>query len=234
MRFKALLVALILSSSLAHADGKNDIRLISVTGEAKTQVVPDIVEISLTVETTNKNLNIAQKNNDEIAAKLLNLTKALGIDPKNVQTNSVNMQPNYEYNCPAQPCTKPTLSGFTSKKGVQIKLTDTAKLQELLEKSTEAGGHIDGINFASSKLEEIKNEVQITAAKNALQKADDIAAALNVKVKKPYRISVGYSSPISPRVNMMMAKVASAEAADTIAPGEVSINATVNADFEIE
>jgi uncharacterized protein len=231
------LTIVFLFANFAQAKDKDEQpRLISVTGEAKMDVVPDIVEVSLTVEVSDKNLNVAQKKNDDITAQVLKLTKALNIEDKNVQTNYVNVQPVYEYpNCANQPC-KSILTRFETRKGIQVKLTDIAKLQELLEKSIEAGvTRVDGINFTSSKLEQIKNEVQISAAKNARKKAEDIAGALGVKVDKPYRISVGYSSPIAPRANMMMAKVAMAEAADsTIAPGEVTITANVNADFEID
>jgi uncharacterized protein YggE len=228
--------AVLISANLAAAkDREENPRLISVTGEAKTEIVPDIVEVSLTVEVSDKNLNAAQKKNDEITAKLLQLAKTLGIDDKNVQTNYVNVQPVYDYSAVNNKPAKPVLVSFSTQKGIQIKLTDISKLQELLEKSIESGlTRVDGINFTSSKLEQIKNDVQITAAKNAKKKAEDIAGALGVKVNKPYRISVGYSSPQAPRAMMMSAKIASADAASTIAPGEVTITATVNADFEID
>jgi uncharacterized protein YggE len=238
-KFLTLCLAIILCLSITEANAKDneDRRLISVTGEAKMDVVPDIVEISLTVEVSDKILNVAQKKNDEITAQVLKLIKALGIEDKNVQTNYINVQPVYEYpnNCGKQPC-KQLLTRFETRKGIHIKLTDISKLQDLLEKSIDSGvTRVNGIEFTSSKLEQIKSDVQITAAKNARKKAEDIAGALGVKVSKPYRISVGYSSPIAPRPNMMMAKVAIAESADsTIAPGEVTITATVNADFEID
>jgi uncharacterized protein YggE len=233
-----LLLAVITLNNQAYAKDNNDNpRLISVNGEAKMNVVPDIVEVSLTVEITDKNLNVAQKKNDEIAAKVLQLAKSLSIEDKNVQTNYVNIQPMYDYSSISSKPAKPTLTGFQTQKGIQIKLTEINKLQELLEKSVEAGvTRVDGINFTSSKIDEIKNEVQIAAAKNALKKARDIATAVGAKVDKPYRISVGYSAPIPMRGNMpMMAKAVMSESADsTIAPGEVTITATVNADFEMD
>jgi uncharacterized protein YggE len=229
LKLSFVLATLLVISVSAPANAKEK-GIISVTGEAKMDVVPDVVDVSLVVEISDKNLNIAQRKNDEIVANVLKIAKALDIADKNVQTNYINVRPVYE-----QISGKMVFTRFETVKGIEVKLTDISKLQELLEKTAEAGvNRVDGVNFTSSKFERLQNDVQVMAAKNAKMRADTIAASLGAKVDKPFKITVNssYQSPAQ-RGGVMMMKAASISD-QTIAAGQVTITANVNVDFELD
>ena len=57
-------------------------RLITTTGEAEVLVIPDEVILTLGVETSNKQLSLAKRENDEIVAKVLAAAQARGVAAK--------------------------------------------------------------------------------------------------------------------------------------------------------
>src|ERR1700704_1344934 len=81
----AITIALSLSTYVKAQEPSN-LPLITVTGEAEIKVVPDEVELSLGVETSDKSLQRSKSLNDERVKRTLDLFKAAGIDPKNIQT----------------------------------------------------------------------------------------------------------------------------------------------------
>ncbi len=234
------LFLLIIQPCLSFA-GDDDRRIISVMGEAESQIVPDQAIVSMAIEIKDKNLNIAQKKNDEIASQLIKFaTGKLGIDSKLVQTSSINIMPVYnESNCQNNNCPTPTLNHFLTSKGISIVLKDTKVLQDLIEKSLAIGvTRIENVEFTSSDLKNIEQQVQVVAAKNAKQKAAEIAKALGVEIGKPQRVTVNYSSPIFATRSMKMASsmtnVLSVAAPETIAVGQITVKGSVSVDFEIE
>ncbi|MFN2225170.1 MAG: SIMPL domain-containing protein, partial [Anaerolineae bacterium] len=70
-------------------------RTVTVTGEAEVRVVPDEVILTLGVETWDKDLDLAKRQNDEIAARVLALAADYGIAPEHVQTDYVSIEPRY-------------------------------------------------------------------------------------------------------------------------------------------
>ena len=64
---------------------KSTPRLITVTGDAEVRVSPDEVILTLGVETWDKDLGIAKKQNDARVEKVLALAKQYKIEPKQRQ-----------------------------------------------------------------------------------------------------------------------------------------------------
>lgn len=228
-----------LSSTPAFAD-EEDKNLISVTGESKIYVEPDEVNVSMTVEIRGKNLEEAQRQNDEITDKILRLaTTKLSIEEKDIQTNFINVRPVYEYPmCGNQQCPTPQFSYFETQKGILIVVKDTSKLQELLTRAIEAGvTRIDSVQFSSSKFEQLRDKAQVDASLDAKRKAGEIANALGVTLGHPHRIDVQQYSSFSPYPKMEMMATRSlamdGSSAQTIALGQLLITANVNASFEI-
>ncbi|PIR39020.1 MAG: hypothetical protein COV35_04910 [Alphaproteobacteria bacterium CG11_big_fil_rev_8_21_14_0_20_39_49] len=237
------------SKAYADSDGE-DYNLISVSGKAEVQVVPDEIHVSFTIKKNDKSLKEAQKQNDDVADKLLRAMKnKLQIEEKNIQTNFINVNPVYTYvRCnnndrfvPSdnQNCNTQVFSHFETQKGIAVKLKETDKLEKLLEEAIDAGvTNINSVNFASSKFDELQKKAQLMAAKDAKKNAEDIAESLGVSIDKPYRINASsYNAPVPPQPNMRMMAMAmeSADAsASTIALGELTITANVNAQFIID
>src|SRR5699024_5167579 len=77
--------------------------------------------------------------------------------------------------------------------------------ENIMDKLMKVGiNHIDGVYFEDSKLKEHQAEARRKAAKNALQKATDYAAAIGLKVGPALMISENGGSRPSPRRLMAM------------------------------
>ena len=115
-----------------------DKNLITVSGSAEIDVVPDEVHVSMMIQKDGTVLAEAQQQNDEIVSKILRiLENVLRIDEKDIQTNFIDVRPVYEYpRCGNVRCTTPEFVRFETKKGIFVKLKNIDNLQALLEKSS--------------------------------------------------------------------------------------------------
>lgn len=90
------LTVILLSPYFLFAEEQAEPRLITVTGDAEVRVVPDEVILTLGVETWNKDLNIAKKENDQRIRKIVALAKKHKIETKHIQTDYISIEPRYE------------------------------------------------------------------------------------------------------------------------------------------
>ena len=97
---------------------------------------------------------------------------------------------------------------------------------------------IQGVEFKSSKMEEHEREARKKAMLNAKQKAEDYVSVLGQKVGKALLITdnsqVYYPQPMYKGAMMGMAADAESAPRQTLAIGEIEINATVNVSFVLD
>jgi uncharacterized protein len=236
-----------------RADAQN--RTISVTGEATVRVVPDRVQISMTAENRATDLMAAKKQNDQAVKALVEYaTKTLGIEPRQVQTDFITVEPKYR-TCNdsdelSGKCDPLAITYYTVRKGVQISLDDVTEYESLVTKAMSLGvNHIDDVEFTTTEIRKHRDQAREVAAKAALEKAQALAAVLGMKVGKPIAInaenyssfywhgnynsrnSVGYMSQ-----NVVQQAPAAAIHGDTsgLAVGQINVSAQVNVTYELE
>lgn len=207
----------------------NPIPQISVSGEGKIKVVPDQGVITLGVENTGKEAAEVKKLNDEIVEKILKFIKKNNIPSTDFQTTNVNLGKNYDY--------EKKKYNYSASQTVTVTLKDLSKYNEFMMGITETGvTNIHGIQFKSSKIESLEAEARKKAVLNAKQKANDYVSALNQKVGKAIFISdtsqTYYPQPMF-KGAMAMAEDASMPR-ETLAIGEIEINANVQVSFVLE
>jgi len=230
-------------------------RTISVTGEAQIRVVPDEILISMTVQNRDKQLPTAQSENQRRVDSILKLlTKDMGIAPEHVQTDFLNIQPNY-YNCDYRDrrdgkCDPLAVEFFDVRRGVQIRLKDTAKYESVITRTVGAGAtHIDNIQFLTTDLRKHRDKARTLAAEAAREKADAIAKELGMQLGAPMSIHVdaanwsywgGYGSHGGHAQNMMTQNVMQVAPSSPTNPdggmalGQINITARISTVFEIE
>ncbi len=248
----SLCTFVLVSPTQGHAQNEQSLnRTISVTGEGEVRVVPDQVLISMVAETRGPELLDTQKQNDgSVKAVVDYATKTLGVEEKHVQTDFVNVEPVYR-NCNyndelAGKCNPLDIIYYKVRKGIQVRLNDLTKYEELITKSLQVGvTHIDDVQFITTELRKHRDKARDMAAQAAKEKADAVAETLGVTVKKPVTINTeNYSvfhSSVSARGgrNMMMQNAiqesgAGASSGGGLAIGQINVSATVRVTFEIE
>ena len=255
-----LILALLLVPALAgvtHAKfvaSHKEKRRISVTGDAEVRVVPDQVLISMTVETRGKALLSTKQENDTAIRNIIAyIVKEEAIDKKHVRTDYTSVAPRY-FDCHYDSMRKGTCDPlnvifFRVRKGVQVRLNDLDKYEDIITKSLELGvTSIDDIKFITTELRKHKDRARALAAKAAREKATDVAKALGMKVLKPVSVTLnssnwyywngahnrGRGGGASQNAIQSVSSGSDETDGDSLALGQININAQVHASFEIE
>lgn len=224
----------VLVCSFAWAAGQDELRYITVTGDAEIRVVPDEVVISTGVETLDKNLTAAKNENDKVVREVLSLAKKYGIEPKHMQTSQINIEPKYRYYE-----NKKIFEGYQVSKTVIITLKDISKFENLFSSMLESGvNYVHNISFRTSEPRKYRDKARIMAIKAAYEKAKALASELGQTIGKPYVITENSSgssfAAYRQNVQNAMASDGAGSTEGVIAPGEITVNASVTVKFELQ
>ena len=224
----------------ANVDDRNA-RTVSVSGEAEVKVVPDEVVVTLGIESSAKKLADARKDNDERVKAVFAVVRANGVDDKHVQTDHISIEPHYpDYG------SSRTLE-YVVRKTVVITLRELSRFEGLLGAALDAGAnYVHGVDFQTTRLREHRDHARAQAVKAATEKATALARELGMKVGRPRSISEGgggwwssygwwggRSSSMSQNVSQNAGGGAAASGA-TVAPGTISVTASVSVTFDLE
>lgn len=241
----AIGVALVLLVGLAAwaEPASQEPGLITVTGDAEVRVVPDEVILTLGIETWNKNLQVAQGQNDAIVSKVLALAADHGIESQHVQTDFVSIEPRYRNGYYEER----DFIGYFVHKTVVVTLRDLSRFEDLLADALESGvNYVHGIQFRTTELRKHRDEARALAIQAAREKAEALAGALGQRASQPRTIleeqsgwRSAYNAWWGSRWGGAMAQNVIQEAdgaawtADgSVAPGQISVNARVTVTFE--
>lgn len=215
---------------------------ISVTGDASVEVVPDEVIITLGVETSDLEMNVAKDQNDEIVRKAIEIAKSYGIDECDIQTNYINIEPRYEDYYEYQ-----EFLGFYVQKTIVITLKDLSKFERLISDVLNQGvNYVHGIQFQTSEVEKYKEQARLEAIRKAREKAQMLAQALDMEIGAPTSIYENQTSWWSWNNNYWgyswaeMSSCAgyycdvSGQTQSPMAPGQISISASITVSFELK
>lgn len=240
-----ILVPFLGASARAQAPTPYDDRhRISVTGEAVVNVAPDLIIVSLGIDTRNASLLAAKQQNDAIAENALTAIKESGVAESDIQTDRLSITQRFGAN--------QVLLGYTVRNMFAVTLHDPAKVEVVIASALDAGvNYLLNVDFQTSELKNYREQARELAIRAAREKADKMAAALGQKVGDPIQINedqryagssyysswsgtgwgdAGRSSSTS---SQNVLQVSAGEAADTVALGKVAIRAGVSVVFEL-
>jgi hypothetical protein len=202
--------------------------MVMVTGEGIVKVVPDQVLIKSRIEHEGDNAQEVKKKNDEVVDQVIKYLKSQGIPEKNIQTDYLNLNKNYNYN-------DKTYS-YVANQAISIKLEDLKNYEKIISGLMGAGlNRIDGIQFVSSEIEKHRTEARKRAVLDAKKKAMEYVSPLNQSIGKAFSISEIETGNFPPmyRGNEMMKASSDASQQETIAPGEMEVSSKVTVGFQL-
>lgn len=232
----ALPVFVLAAAPQARADNDAGIYALSVLDvnvDVSVKAAPDIAEISAGVVTQSPQASIALAENAKKMAGVFAALKKAGIADTDIQTNGLNVSPQYDYSR-SNDGKPPVISGYQASNNVTVIIRDVKKTGTVIDTLVAQGANqINGPTFTVSKPEPLLDQARIEAVKKARARADLLAGAAGMKVKRVITLSESRGMSYVPRPMMMAAKAT--EAADTpVAAGEVDLTASVTAKYEIE
>lgn len=245
----AILPTLLLSTLLSattslRAEEPSTRRTISTEGESVVKVVPDEVMVSLEVSNLNLDLGAGRKLHAQRVQAVIDSAKAAGIEAKDIQTDFVQIQPEYHVESKVLSSGDRKFDGYRFRTNLAVLLRDISKFEALLGASLTSGADtVHGIQFRTSQLRKHRDAARAAALRAAREKAIAMATELGQKVGAPRTIQEGqgaWSGSYRSRYQSMSQNSwATADASGTqgeggLAPGMISIQATVSVTFDLE
>jgi len=202
--------------------------MITVSGEATISVPPDQAEIEAGVTSDAKTAREASEANNAAMGKLLLALKAANVEPKDIQTSRLSLQPQY---APNRSGPSPVV-GYQASNRVTVRLHDIPKVASTIDVLVGAGAtNVGGIGFSISNASKLLDDARGQAVADARRKAEIYAKAAGVTLGAPLGISEeGAPGPMPYR---KMA-VGMAVSPTPVAQGEETLQVTVSVSWAIK
>lgn len=228
MRYRLILIALLLAPVFLFAQENFKEPFIEVTGTAYREIEPNEIFVTIRIKEFEEN---RQKTSLETLEKdFFNAVRAAGIDRNRVELADAGSD----------------LGKFRRKdkeafreKTFQIKLTSARELERFIETLSDV--KVDSVNITRlhhTDYEKLKLELKIEALKAARAKAEALVQSIGAEVGKPLMIrDFDFAQPymeMNANVRMYKATADMAQAAeDPIAFRKIKMQAQITAQFEI-
>jgi uncharacterized protein YggE len=217
---------------------------ISVTGDATVNVVPDEIIITLGVETRDRALDTAKDQNDKRVKRVIALARSYGVEAKHIQTDFINISPEFDYNS----YDLDRIVGYRVGKTIVITLRDIDAFDDLLTDVLELGAnYVHGVEFRTTELRKYRDQARALAITAAEEKATALASELGQSIGSPTHINENHSGWWSSygswwgyrwggMMSQNVVQNAPQEGITTsggIAPGQIKVNASVSVTFDL-
>ena len=201
---------------------------ILATGEVSR--IPDIARINAGVVTQAPTATAAIAQNAQRMASVRAALKAAGIADRDIQTSSLNLNPDFRY----EDNRTPVLTGYRASNDVTVRFRDIANAGRILDALVAQGANqINGPMLALDKPEEAMNEARVAALKSARERAELYASQLGKHVGRIVSISEAGSAFPVPMPMLARAQIAGAVSTQ-IDPGEQTVSVSLAVSFELE
>lgn len=219
------------------SEGEKSKNVITVSGEAKIKVKPDIAYVTVGVETNAKTAEEAKNLNAKSMNKIIDALKKMKIDSKDMKTSDFSIYPKYQWiEQKMYTSKKQQLTGYEVNNNLDIKVRDIKKVSEVIDTVTKSGANkINGVRFGLVDQTKIYNEALGQALLRAKSKAEALASVISVNLNKPSKINEQSSGGYIERYSNMNVKLAGSMDSGNSTPiesGELEISARVSVEYE--
>lgn len=195
-------------------------RTMTLSGQGRVTLAPDIAVIRLGVQLTGADLSEVQSRNAMQSQAVLAALRRMGIT--DIRTYQYTIDKYYEMINGTS-----VDRGFTVRNILEVRTEETGQIGAIIDAAVQAGANVvDLISFELSDPERHYQEALDLAVDDAIEKAKSIAAELGIRVETiPIRINEisTIPSPFQPFQREF--------AATPIVPGNVTVEANISAEF---
>lgn len=201
---------------------------INVNGKGRIKAAPDIAVVSMGIENEGKDLNTVQRENADIAERVIRALIRLGIDERDIETASYLVEPVYDY-----PEGKQVFRGYRVKNILRITVRDIGSTGRIIDTAVKNGvNNVNSIDFDISEQEGYYYQALKLAVEDAVRKAEVVSKTIGVNlVRVPVSVTEESYGPIP----MVLGAYTESRAAVTpIRPKRIEITASVKAVFKYD
>lgn len=206
-------------------------RTITVTGEGKAEIAPDIAKYSFSVVTQGADPEKVQQANTEKMNKALAFVKENGVKETDIKTTGYNLYQRYAYDKESGN-SKP--DGYELTQTVMVKIRNLDQVGKLLNGLVRAGvNQVGSLEYSIENPDEQRAAAREEAFLKAYLKASQMAAQNGVSIVRVISFSEGgYGSPVVyDRGYSMIGK--GGEMAPMMQPGVEETTVAVSVTYEI-
>lgn len=205
---------------------------VSVTGDSIVQAQPDTAILTVSVVTQGRNAIEAQQENANRSDAVVKALKSAAGAGAEVKTSGYNLQPIRVYK-EGQP---PTITGYEARNSVTVTMSDLTRVGTVIDATAQAGSNdIAGISFTLRKDRPARDQALTEATREALSKAQVIAAALGGRLVRIVEVQEeGVQQPRPIYADQLQMKTMSAAVPTPIEVGTLDITSRVQLVAEIE
>jgi uncharacterized protein YggE len=222
----AALLAIFFAPMAAAAEGPS----LTVSGTGEIAAAPDMAVISLGVTHEAAEAAEAMAAVSAAMARILERLQAEGIAPEDLQTNRISLGPVWS-NRSGNDGSPPEITGFQAQSDLTVRVRDLTRLGAVLDRVLQDGANqFSGLRFLVADPEPLMRAAREAAIRDAMAKAREMAAAAGVTLGPITEITEQGGG----RPRPMMAEMASVrDAGVPVAPGEITLEASVSMVFAI-
>ena len=168
-------------------------KTITIKGMGKISVKPDLIVISMKLETENKEYDKTMKLASEKIEVLNNSLENIGFEKNSVKTTKFNVRTNYESVKTKDGVYKSVFCGYVCNHNLKVEFDfDTKRLARVIATISKCLAKPElSISFTVKDPSIISRELLISATENAKQKAESLCEASNVKLGE--LVSIDYN-----------------------------------------
>lgn len=161
---------------------------ITVSGEGKSTVTPNIAQISFGLDTgVLSTTQVAMSKLTDTMNKIYDALQAQGIDKKDIATSNFSLNPSYDWTSGKQ-----TLNGYQAVESFNVKVRDMNKVSAVVSAATDAGANqAGGVSFTVENPDQTQADARAKAIAQAKQKAETLAQQLGVHLGAVKEFSEG-------------------------------------------
>ena len=167
---------------------KIDRPAISVTGEGKVFVKPNIGQVHLAVVTEADTVDEAQSKATNALNRVMAVLRESRVQDKDIKTTNYSITPKYDSSGRAGGISYPSrgapyIVGYTVSQNLEVKLRDLGKAGEIITKAAQAGANqVGGITFTTEDPKSVQAEARIKAIEDAQKKAKALEERLGIRL----------------------------------------------------
>jgi uncharacterized protein YggE len=227
------LVVITLFFNIAVCAAVEEQRTIQTYGEAEITAQPDLVKISISIETHSKSANEAAEENARLANSVLKELYEFGLLEENIKTSSYRLNSYRKWEKEDSQNEQEQVY-FQAVNEIIIQTIQLDKAGNIIDLAVKAGANnINYINFELKDPTALMLQTLTMATEHARQKADAIARGAGLTIKQLFNVREERTSyaPYRSQNTMLSREMVLGTAPTPISPDEVIIRATVVAEF---
>ncbi len=216
---------------LMDDDDATTTRYITVVGQGKTTVVPDIARLQLGVQNSAATVEEGMTSNTATMDAILAAMTEAGIADRDIQTNSYNIYLDEGYRGP-DTAANPV---YRVSNMLTVKVRDLATVGEVLDAAVAAGANqIWGVSFTVEDRTAAEADARAKAMADARARAEALAELAEVKVGEVLSISEVITGGVGPMYYGVAMEAAGMGGGGSINPGELEYGTSIQVTYALK